>query len=100
MMEVLETKSKTKCQHCGKITTVNTEGDIKKQGILLKYVSPEKNKALNNQCKKPVNCHSGTRHGIYQGYEDHEFYHLRQDHDGNNLYVCRFCGFSMWEKIG
>jgi hypothetical protein len=95
--DILAIKSKTRCQHCGKITTVNTEGDIKKIGLLLRYVDTKKNQELNK--KVPRNLLTNSCGTGYDGYgrNEHEFYLLRESKE-KNIYVCKYCGKTIIEE--
>jgi ribosomal protein S27E len=90
--DILEIKTRTRCEHCRKITAINTEGDIKKIGLLLRYVDTGKNRALNKGCRYGecgIDDQDCRR-------LDHEFYLMREV-SGKKLYVCKYCGKAIWE---
>jgi len=88
--DILAVKTKTRCEHCGKLTTVNTEADINKMGLLLRYVDTQKNNELN----KRNMCHGLRDDGIC--HINHEFYLLRENETAK-IYVCKYCGQSITE---
>jgi len=92
--DILAIKTKTRCEHCGKITTINTEADIKKIGVLLRYVDTKKNQALN-KISKPRLCSGIRDNGC--GYSEHEYYLLREI-EGVKIYVCKYCGQTITEE--
>jgi ribosomal protein S27E len=86
IIDILAIKTKTRCEHCGKITTINTDVDIKQLGLLLRYVDTKKNQELNK--KSRTRCGQNDE-GI--GLDEHEFYLLRETSE-NKIYVCKYCG--------
>jgi hypothetical protein len=93
IQDILAIKTKTRREHCGKITTINTESDIKKIGLLLKYVDVKKNRELNEGTSKK-RCGENDE-GIAR--YDHQFYLLREA-PKNKIYVCKFCGITITEE--
>jgi hypothetical protein len=91
--DILAIKTKAQCEHCKKITTINTESDIKKIGLLLRYVDTKKNQELNKESKSRL---CGVRDSGYTSYE-HEFYLLRETEEVK-IYVCKYCGQIITEK--
>jgi ribosomal protein S27E len=93
--DILAIKTKARCEHCGKITTINTEANIKKIGLLLRYVDTKKNNELNKLVSK-IRCGENDE-GI--GLWEHEFYLLRET-PKVKIYVCKFCGKTVMEEKG
>jgi ribosomal protein S27E len=91
--DILAIKTKTRCEHCGKITAINTEADIKKIGLLLRYVDTQKNQELNKKTSKKMCGENDEGIGRYE----HEFYLLREN-PKNKIYVCKFCGTTIAEE--
>jgi ribosomal protein S27E len=91
--DILAIKTKTRCEHCGKITTINTEADIKKIGLLLRYADTKKNQELNKTVSK--NRCGENDEGI--GRWEHEFYLLRETQK-IKIYVCKYCGKTVAEE--
>jgi ribosomal protein S27E len=86
IQDILAIKTRTRCEHCGKITTINTEADIKKIGLLLRYVDAKKNQELNKMSK--TRCAENDEGKVRW---EHEFYLLRETKK-IKIYVCKFCG--------
>jgi ribosomal protein S27E len=95
IIDILAIKTKARCGHCGKITTINTEADIKKIGLLLRYAGTEKNRELNKTASRKICGENDEGIGRYE----HEFYLLRETPQ-NKIYVCKFCGEKITEEIG
>jgi predicted RNA-binding Zn-ribbon protein involved in translation (DUF1610 family) len=87
IIDILAVKTNTRCKHCGKITPINTETDIKKLGLLLRYTDTKKNQELNKRISR-TRC-TDSDEGI--GRWEHEFYILREM-ERKKIYVCKFCG--------
>jgi ribosomal protein S27E len=95
IIDILAIKTNTRCKHCGKITPVNTEGDIKKIGLLLRYVEMVKNQELNKRAG--YWCNGTNDEGHVSG--EHEFYLLRET-PKDKIYVCKYCGKTVTEEKG
>jgi DNA-directed RNA polymerase subunit RPC12/RpoP len=93
IIDILAVKTNTRCKHCGKITPINTETDIKKLGLLLRYTDTKKNRELNERVSK-VRCIDNDE-GI--GRWKHEFYILREA-GKKMIYVCKYCGEAIIEE--
>jgi ribosomal protein S27E len=91
--DILAIKTKARCEHCGKITTINTEANIKKIGLLLRYVETKKNQELNKMTSRKICGENDEGTGRYE----HEFYLLRET-PKNKIYVCKFCGITIAEE--
>jgi ribosomal protein S27E len=92
--DILAIKTNTRCKHCGKITPVNTEADIKKIGLLFRYVDTKKNQELNEM---PGHRCGESDEGTIRW--EHEFYLLRET-PKVKIYVCKFCGKTVTEEKG
>jgi DNA-directed RNA polymerase subunit RPC12/RpoP len=94
--DILAIKTKTRCQHCKKVTTINTEADIKKIGVLLRYVDSGKNAELNKRIRRFEDMCHGERDDGHRN-SNHEYYLLRET-EGIKIYVCKYCGQTVNEK--
>ena len=94
IMDILALKTKTRCEHCRKMTTINTEGDIKKMGLLLRYVDTGKNEELNSK-KRTGGCKGKRDDGTEKW--DCEFYLLRETAK-DKIYICKYCGTTITEE--
>jgi ribosomal protein S27E len=93
IQNILAIKTRTCCEHCGKMTTINTEADIKKIGLLIRYVDTKKNQELNKKTSRKMCGENDEGIGRYE----HEFYLLRETAK-NKIYVCKFCGITIAEE--
>ena len=92
--DIISLKTKVRCEHCNKMTAINTDSDARKLGLLLKCVNDAKNNELNTKAG------SGNCDRYAEGFNKylHEYYLLRELPE-KRLYVCKRCGKSIWEDL-
>lgn len=89
--DIVNVKTKAKCNHCGKITNLKTNKDIRESGLLIEHVKDDEEYHLNVQCRNMgIRCTKKS---------EHDFFVFDKDVDDRPiLFVCRICGVSLATK--